>query len=174
MKLLVHEDQTDQLLQISSKAEVIGVCRICWAEAMAVLARRQREDPISGEDLEQARRHLVQEWPSFLIIEVSQDVVKTAGQFADVLALWGYDSVQLAAAHELHVNAGQPVIFASDNCRLNQAAHLLQLGGYSLIPEPAAPANHAGKLTKTKRGHKLESWCRVALQPLKIQLFTQS
>lgn len=129
MKLLVHEDQTDQLLQISSKAEVIGVCRICWAEAMAVLARRQREDPISGEDLEQARRHLVQEWPSFLIIEVSQDVVKTAGQFADVLALWGYDSVQLAAAHELHVNAGQPVIFASDNCRLNQAAHLLQLGG---------------------------------------------
>jgi uncharacterized protein len=94
---------------------------------MAALARRQREDTISGEDLEQGRRHLVQAWPSFLIIEVSQHVVETAGHFADAFALWGYDSVQLAAAHELHVNAGQTVIFASDDRRLNQAAQLLQL-----------------------------------------------
>jgi uncharacterized protein len=94
---------------------------------MAALARRQREDPISGHDLDQARRHLIQAWPSFLIIEVSQHVVETAGHFADAFALRGYDSVQLAAAHALHVNAGQTVIFASDDRRLNQAAQLLQL-----------------------------------------------
>jgi hypothetical protein len=39
----------------------------------------------------------------------------------------GYDSVQLAAAHELHVNAEQTVVFASYDRRLNQAALLLQL-----------------------------------------------
>ena len=48
-------------------------------------------------------------------------------QFADAFALRGYDSVQLAAAHELHVNAEQPVVFASYDRRLNQAAQLLQL-----------------------------------------------
>jgi hypothetical protein len=48
-------------------------------------------------------------------------------QFADAFALRGYVSVQLAAAHELHVNAEQPVVFASYDRRLNQAAQLLQL-----------------------------------------------
>jgi hypothetical protein len=61
------------------------------------------------------------------IVEVSQPLVETAGRFADVFALRGYDSVQLAAAHELHVNAEQTVVFASYDRRLNQAALLLQL-----------------------------------------------
>lgn len=113
--------------QISSQAEAIGVCRISWAEAMARLADRQRDDPISGDDLEQARQHLIQAWPSFAIVEVSQELVQTAGRFADAFALRGYDSVQLAAAHELQSRAKQPVTFASYDRRLNQAAQLLQL-----------------------------------------------
>ena len=52
--------------------------------------------------------------------------METAGRFADVFALRGYDSVQLAAAHELHVNAEQKVVLASYDRRLNQAALLLQ------------------------------------------------
>ena len=57
---------------------------------------------------------------------VNQPLVETAGRFADVFALRGYDSGQLAAAHELHVNAEQTVVFASYDRRLNQAALLLQ------------------------------------------------
>ena len=60
-------------------------------------------------------------------VEVSQQLVETAGRFAEVFALRGYDSVQLAAAHELHVNAAQSVLFACFDRRLNQAAQLLQL-----------------------------------------------
>jgi uncharacterized protein len=127
LKLLVHEDQSDQMRQVSSAAEAIGVCRISWAETMAALARRQREDPISSDDLEQARQHLIQSWQTFTIVEVSQPLVESAGRFADVFALRGYDSVQLAAAHELQLMAEQPVIFASYDRRLNQAAQLLQL-----------------------------------------------
>ena len=52
--------------------------------------------------------------------------METAGRFADVFALRGYDSEQLAAAHELHVNAEQTVVFASYDRRLNQAALLPQ------------------------------------------------
>ena len=52
----------------------------------------------------------------------------TIERFADVFALRGYDSVQLAAAQELQLKAEQPVIFASYDRRLNQAAQLLQLG----------------------------------------------
>jgi predicted nucleic acid-binding protein len=94
---------------------------------MAALARLQREDPVCNEDLEQARQHLIQSWKTFTIVEVSQPLVETAGRFAEVFALRGYDSVQLAAAHELHVNSEQPVTFACYDRRLNQAAQLLQL-----------------------------------------------
>jgi hypothetical protein len=43
--------------------------------------------------------------------ELNQQLVETAGRFADGFALRGYASVQLAADHELHVNAEQTVIF---------------------------------------------------------------
>ncbi|MCU0530435.1 MAG: hypothetical protein MUD04_13360 [Cyanobium sp. Prado107] len=46
---------------------------------------------------------------------------------ADAFALRPYDSVQLAAAHELQRCTGQPLAFACFDRRLNQAARLLQL-----------------------------------------------
>jgi predicted nucleic acid-binding protein len=70
---------------------------------------------------------LVDEAQSDQMRQVSQPLVETAGRFADVFALRGYDSVQLAAANELHVNAERPVTFAFNDRRLNQAAQLLQL-----------------------------------------------
>ena len=85
------------------------------------MARRRREDPISGDDIEQAR------WHQFTIVEVSQRLVETAGRFADVFALRGFDSVQLAASHELDQYTEQPLIFACFDRRLKQAASLLQL-----------------------------------------------
>ena len=125
--LFRSEAQSDQMRQLSTTVDAIGVCRISWAETMAALARLQREDPINNDDLEQARQQLIQCWTTFTIVEVSQPLVETAGRFADVFALRGYDSVQLAAAHELHVNAEQTVLFACYDRRLNQAAQLLQL-----------------------------------------------
>jgi hypothetical protein len=41
--------------------------------------------------------------------------------------LRGYDSVQLAAAHELDQSTDQPLTFACFDRRLKQAASLLQL-----------------------------------------------
>lgn len=111
----------------SSEAEAIGVCRITWAEAMAAMARRQREDPLSSSDLEQARQLLIRTWAQFVIVEISQRLVEMAGRYADAFALRGYDSVQLAAAHELSLSTELPITFASFDRRLNQAAQLLQL-----------------------------------------------
>ena len=94
---------------------------------MAAMARRQREDPVSADAIEQARRRLNQLWTFFSIVEVSQDLVETAGRFADGFALRGYDSVQLAAAYTLQRTAAQPLSFACFDRRLNQAAQILKL-----------------------------------------------
>ena len=127
IKLLIREPQSDQMQEVCSRAEAIAVCRITWAEAMAGLARRQREDPASGNDLEQARQHLIEAWQSLTIVEVSQKLVETAGRLADAFSLRAYASVQLTAAHELQATTDLPVTFACFDRRLNQAAQLLQL-----------------------------------------------
>jgi predicted nucleic acid-binding protein len=79
LKLLIDEAQSDQMRQISTNADAIGVCRISWAQTMAALARRQREDPNSSADLEEVRQHLVHSWTTFSIVEVNQPLVETAG-----------------------------------------------------------------------------------------------
>jgi len=127
IKLLIDEPGSDQMRQASSLAMAIAVCRITWAEAMAGMARRCREDPISADDIDQARERLIQTWEAFTIVEVSQELVEAAGRFADGFALRGYASVQLAAAHQLHTTTNQSLTFASYDRRLNQAAQLLQL-----------------------------------------------
>jgi predicted nucleic acid-binding protein len=127
IKLLIDEPDSAQIHQASERAGLIAACRITWAEAMAAMARRQRDDPTSADDIETARQRLSMLWSSFTIVEVSQKLVEAAGRFADGFALKGYDSVQLAAAHELHLNTEQKVLFACYDRRLNQAAQLLQL-----------------------------------------------
>ena len=127
IKLLIDEPESDQMQQASSDAEAIAVCRITWAEAMAAMARRQREDPMSGNNIDLARGRLIQNWNDLTIVEVSQNLVETAGCFADGFALRGCDSVQLAAAHELRKSTDQTLTFASYDRRLRQAAQLLQL-----------------------------------------------
>jgi predicted nucleic acid-binding protein len=127
MKLLVDEAQSDQMRQISSTVDAIGVCRISWAETMSALAHFQLENPIGDDYLEQARQQLIQSWESFTIVEITQPLVETAGRFADAFALRVYDSIQLAAAHQLHAIAEETVLFACYDRRLNLAAQLLQL-----------------------------------------------
>ncbi len=98
-------------MESSFRAEAIAVCRITYVEAMAGMARQR----------------LIDRWDHFTIVEVSQHLVETAGRFADVFGLRSYDSVQLAACHDLHSNGDHPVLFACFDRRLNQAAQLLQL-----------------------------------------------
>ena len=127
LKLLIIEPGSDQMQRAASKADAIAVCRITWAETMVGMARRQRESPDDADVLEQARQQLIRSWPLCTIVEVSQQLVESAGRFADAFALRGYDSVQLAAAHQLAQATDQRLTFACFDRRLHQAASVLQL-----------------------------------------------
>ena len=49
IKLLIDEPDSAQIHQATERAGLIAACRITWAEAMAAMARRQRDDPTSAE-----------------------------------------------------------------------------------------------------------------------------
>jgi len=125
IKLYIAEEGGEMVRQAAVDATALAVCRIAWAEAMAALARRVREMPTDEAAISLARAHLRRDWGDCLIVEVTQILVEQAGEFADVFALRGYDSIQLAAAHALHVGSGAPVHFAVFDTRLQKAARIL-------------------------------------------------
>ena len=94
---------------------------------MAAFAQRSRVKGANQPGLTQVRSMFVQAWPDFAIAEITQPLVEKAGVYAEAFALRGYDSVQLAAAHNLHELLKLPLTFACYDRRLNQAAQLLQL-----------------------------------------------
>jgi hypothetical protein len=94
---------------------------------MAAFAQRSRVKGANQAGLAQAKSLFENTWSNFVISEVTQPLVEKAGMYAEAFALRGYDSVQLAAAHNLHEQFAIPLTFACFDRRLSQAAALLQL-----------------------------------------------
>ena len=55
VKLYINENSSDLMLSLAGSASAIAVCRVAWAEAMAALARRVRENPTDAEVIEAVR-----------------------------------------------------------------------------------------------------------------------
>ena len=127
LKLFIDEQDSESIIKARSSSEGIAVCRITWAESMAAFAQRTRFKGANQAGLAQARSVFEQAWPGFAIADVTQSLVEQAGVFSEAFALRGYDSVQLAAAHQLHEQFALPLTFACFDRRLSQAAKLLKL-----------------------------------------------
>ena len=125
VKLYVREDGTDGMVEQAARSDVVAVCRVAWVEFMSALARRSREQPQDAAALAEARRRFAADWPHYLKIEVTQDLVDLAGEYADTFALRAYDSVQLAAAQMLHRELPAEVHFACFDARLAKAARVM-------------------------------------------------
>jgi predicted nucleic acid-binding protein len=125
VKLYVAEEGSVEVQAQASAARVVAVSRIAWAEMMAALARRARDQPADGPLIDQARARLRADWPALAVLEVTQTVVELAGEYADAFALRGYDSVQLASARTLQQAAKDGFCFACFDSRLQKAAVVL-------------------------------------------------
>ena len=125
VKLYIAEMGSDVVARRVVESEAVAVCRIAWAEAHAALSRRAREVPMDVRTIDLAKAALAEDWTKFVILDVSQQLVEQAGDYADTFALRAYDAVQLAAASEMARITQSPVVFASFDARLNKAAKTL-------------------------------------------------
>jgi len=125
VKLYVREEGTDSLAAQAAASDIIAVCRIAWVEAMSALARRAREEPGDAKKVDKARQRFAADWPHYLTLEVTQELVELAGDYTDTFALRAYDGVQLAAVHLMHREVPGEVKFACFDARLVKAARVL-------------------------------------------------
>ena len=131
VKLYVCEDGTDTMMEQAAASEVVAACRIAWVEIMSALARRSREQSADAAAINQARKRVVTDGPHYLTVEITQELVELAGEYADAFALRAYDSVQLAAVQTVNQELPGEVRFACYDERLVKAARVLGIEAVS-------------------------------------------
>jgi len=126
VKLYIDEPGRAAVMRALDSSAAVATVRIAYAEARAAFARKRREGGLDAKGLRQVVQHLDEEWAEFNVVDVSEPLVRRAGNLAERHGLRGYDAVHLAAALEL-TRAGGEVTFGCFDERLRAAARRVKL-----------------------------------------------
>ncbi len=123
VKLYVTEAGSDVVHQLVGAASIVATSTVAYAETRAALARLRREGGLTASKLAVAKRELEEQWPTYLTLETTDMLSRTAGDLAERYALRGFDSIHLATFAEVARRAGvHETRFSSFDDRLNRAA----------------------------------------------------
>lgn len=122
VKLYVEERSSRHVQDIVGKATVLSTSMVAYAEARAAFARKRAEDGFSAAALKRINEDLSRDWESYFVIEVTDGLVRSAGDIAEKHLLRGFDSIHLSSAINLRRKIGSEVFFSSHDERLNRAA----------------------------------------------------
>lgn len=122
VKLYVEETGSGKIREIVGGATVVSTSRVAYAEARAAFARKRREDGFSISTLRKIVEDLNRDWESYFVLEVTDGLIRYAGELAEKHLLRGFDSIHLASALNLKSKIGPVVHFSSNDTKLNGAA----------------------------------------------------
>ncbi len=132
VKLFVIEEGTEATQEMLNRSRTMGTGLLARAELGAALARGAQRRLLSQEEAQEARRRLADAWPTWVHIAVDEALVSRAETLAWEYGLRGYDAVHLAAALAWQERIGHPVVLATFDQQLWEAA---QLAGLTAWPE---------------------------------------
>jgi len=127
LKLYVDERGTREVVAAVQSAQLVAISRIAYAQARAALACVLREKRTTYAEHRRRIAALNADYAEVLKVEVSEDVVRQAGELAESHALRGFDAIQLSSARWLARKSRKPVRLLAYDERLNEAAHALGL-----------------------------------------------
>lgn len=122
VKLYVEEDESLNIETLVRSSEATATSIVSYAEARAAFARRFREKSFTSDEHDRLKAFFDKDWRNYFILNITQDMVKLAGNLAEKHALRGFDSIHLASALILHQEVSAPVIFSCFDNKLEEAA----------------------------------------------------
>jgi predicted nucleic acid-binding protein len=122
VKLYVREAGSTLIQRQLDAAETAATSMVAYAEARAAFARRLREGAATPARHRARLAQLNQDWPHYAQVELSQSLVRQAGDIAEIYGLRGFDSIHLASALWLKESISLPLAFAAFDERLVAAA----------------------------------------------------
>ena len=106
IKLYVLENGSDGVHALVGDAAVVATSAITYAETRAGLARLRREGALTAPKYTAAKREFEQQWASFMTLDATDALCRTAGELAERYRLRGFDSVHLATFGDVARPAG--------------------------------------------------------------------
>jgi uncharacterized protein len=122
VKLYVEEDESAKVDALVSSSEVIATSIVAYAEARAAFARRFREKAFTLDEHDRIKEVFAEDWNRYLILVVTGDMIRQAGDLAEKHALRGFDSIHLASALTLRQELTSPIVFSSFDDNLQRAS----------------------------------------------------
>lgn len=122
VKLYVEEIGSERVRDIVHTATVVSTSKIAYVEARAAFARKQKDDGFSSKALQKIVEDFNRDWEGYFVIEVTDGLIRLAGDIAQKHLLRGFDSIHLASAISLKNKIRSDVYFSSNDTRLNHAA----------------------------------------------------
>ena len=121
VKLYVPEPESSAVQQLVESAEIAAVSLVAYAEARAAFARKHRERAVDLKDYRRIIQEFNNDWDNYFIVDVTEPLVKRAGQLAEQHGLRGYDAIQLSSAVLMREETRQVVSFCCFDDRLLRA-----------------------------------------------------
>jgi len=122
VKLYVEEIDSEKIRNFAHNAAAVSTSKIAYAEARAAFARKQKEEEFSLKVLRKIVEDLNRDWESYFVIEITDGLIRFAGDIAEKYLLRGFDSIHLASAVHLKNKIRADIHFSSYDTRLNQSA----------------------------------------------------
>jgi uncharacterized protein len=130
VKEYVEERGSDEVAEVVARAATIGTALISRAEVAAALGKAVRMRVVVREKGFAALQAFRDEWFDLVRLDVTDELVARADEFAWQFGLRGYDAVHLAAASTWQDILGQRVTLATFVRPLWEAAKQVGLAPY--------------------------------------------
>lgn len=125
VKLYVEERESPDIRGLADRAQTIVTSVVTFAETRATLSRLRREKRLTPAGHAEAKRSFLEDWPKFVAVSVTDEVVRLAGDLAEKHGLRGFDSVHLATFAHVLERSEDDVEFSSFDKRMVAAARRL-------------------------------------------------
>ena len=122
IKYFVVEKGSDLAQRLVQAHSPTATASISYAEVYSGLNRRKREGHISATQYARLGRQFEEHWPSYIRIELVQEVLALAKFLLERHPLRALDAIHLASAISLKKGIHEPLQFAAADSRLLDAA----------------------------------------------------
>jgi len=121
VKLYVEEDESSKVDVLVKSSKVTATSLVAYAEARAAFARRFRDKAFTSDEYNRMKAFFNEDWNRYLILSVSQDIIRLAGDLAEKHALRGFDAIHLASALNLCQELSSSIVFSCFDDNLQKA-----------------------------------------------------
>lgn len=113
VKLYVDEEGSPLVRSAVDRAGLVATSAIAYVEARAACVRRRYEGGLSTTNYRRIIRDLDTDWDRYLVVQMTDPLIREGARLAEVYRLRAYDAVHVAAATTVSLRLAEAVVFAS-------------------------------------------------------------